>query len=336
MKIAAITGPHQSAVLDRPAPQIKGNFVLIKITLSPMCTEFKAYKEGWCSEEIGHEAVGIVVDAPPGARVRAGDRVVVMPQTPCGKCALCTSGDYIYCEHTFDPKAACDSPTGVATYAQYAIKQDWQLIPIPDGMPDAHAAMACCGFGPTFGAMQNMHLDAFDTLLITGLGPVGLGAVINAVYRGARVIGIESNSYRARLALELGAAAVIHPEDPDALQQVRSLTGGRGADKVIDCTAIPAAQKFAIQAARVRGHVSFVGWGGHIELDNMVPRGLTLQGAWHWNLNDSARIMQVIGACGISIDQMVTHTFPLTRVQDAWELQLTGQCGKVMLDPWEA
>jgi threonine dehydrogenase-like Zn-dependent dehydrogenase len=180
-----------------------------------------------------------------------------------------------------------------------------------------------------------MHVESFDTALIVGLGPVGLGGVINGVYRGARVIGVDPNPYRARLALELGAAAVVNPNDPDALEQIKALTGGRGVDKAMDCTAVPAAQQLAIAATRRRGHVTFVGWGGHIEMDNMVPGGLTLQGVWHWNLRDTPRMMQMIPACGAQLDKLITHTFPMAQAQDAWELQLTGQCGKVILHPWE-
>ena len=63
--------------------------------------------------------------------------------------------------------------------AQYILKQDWLLMPIPDDVSYLHGAMACCGIGPSFGAMQSMDLSAFDTILITGLGPVGLGAIVN-------------------------------------------------------------------------------------------------------------------------------------------------------------
>jgi L-iditol 2-dehydrogenase len=168
-----------------------------------------------------------------------------------------------------------------------------------------------------------------------GFGPVGLGAVINGVYRGAKVIGVDAQPYRARLALELGAKVVIDPNDPAAMENIRGLTRGRGVDKAIDCTAVPAAQKFAIEATRRRGHVSFVGWGGHIELNNMVPQGLTLQGIWHWNLQETHPFLQMIRETGSLIDKQITHTFPMSRVQEAWELQLTGNCGKVLLKPWD-
>jgi L-iditol 2-dehydrogenase len=335
MKVVEITGKQQATLVDKVMPKISQDFALVKIEIAPMCTEYKAYHAGWISDTLGHEAAGVVVDVAQPGKVKVGDRVVVMPQYPCGKCPLCLAGDYIYCEHSLDPLATCGSQTGTATYAQYMIKQDWLLLTIPDHISTEHAAMACCGLGPTFGAMQRMNVNAFDTLLVLGLGPVGLGAVINGVYRGAKVIGVESQPYRAKLALDLGAMTVLDPRDPDVLTQIKGLTSGCGVDKALDCTAVPEAQKFAIDATRRRGQVAFVGWGGHLELSNMVPQGLTMHGVWHWNLQDMHSFMKMIGDVGDLIDRQITHTFPLSRVQEAWELQLTGNCGKVLLRPWE-
>ena len=335
MKVVAITGKQQAALVEKPMPKIRQDFALVKIEIAPMCTEYKAYKEGWASDNLGHEAAGVVVEVAQPGKVKVGDRVVVMPQYPCGKCHLCMTGDYIYCEHGVDPLAVCGSETGTATYAQYVIKQDWLLLPVPDDMSTEHASMACCGLGPTFGAMQRMEVNAFDTVLVIGLGPVGLGAVINGVYRGAKVIGLDSQPYRAKLALDLGAKSVLDPTDPEVLAQIKGMTGGRGVDKAMDCTAVPAAQKFAIDATRRRGQVAFVGWGGHLELGNMVPQGLTLHGCWHWNLQDTHPFLKMIREAGDLVDRQITHTFPMSRAQEAWELQLTGNCGKILLKPWE-
>lgn len=335
MEVVAITAPRQAGIVQRPEPLVKGNFVKVRITVAPMCTEFKGYKEGWATDVIGHEAAGEVVEVAQPGRVKVGDRVVVMPQYPCGKCELCTAGDYIYCEHNVDPLAICSSPSGTAAYAQYIIKQDWLLLPVPDDISTEHAAMACCGLGPTFGAMQRMAVNAFDTVLVVGLGPVGLGGVINSVQRGARVIGVESHPYRTRLAKALGAEVVIDPSDPSALKKIKDMTGGRGVDKALDCTAVPAAQAFALTATRRRGQVAFVGWGGHIEQDNMVPQGLTLHGVWHWNLRDNYQMMQLIRRSANQLDQLITHRFAMQDVCKAWELQLTGECGKVLLYPWK-
>jgi threonine dehydrogenase-like Zn-dependent dehydrogenase len=335
MKVAAITGIRQAALVEKPMPRIAGNFALVKVEVAPLCTEYKSFAAGHLSDALGHEAAGTVVEVAQAGMVSPGDRVVVMPQYPCGKCPLCSSGDYIHCENNLDPLALCGSETGTGTYAQFLIKQDWLLLPVPAEMSLEHAAMACCGLGPAFGAMQRLQVTAFDTVLIVGLGPVGLGGVVNAVYRGATVIGVDSQPYRAALARELGASAVIDPTDPDALQRIRALTGGRGVDKAVDCTAVPAAQRLAIEATRRRGQVAFVGWGGHIELGNMVPQGLTLHGIWHWNRQDMHPFFRMIHGVGSLIDRQITHRLPMSRAQDAWELQLSGNCGKVLLDPWQ-
>lgn len=335
MKTVRITGERTCELIEVPDPKVKDEFCLIRITSAPMCTEVKDYAKGNISDCLGHEAAGEVVVSPHGAPVKRGERVVVMPLYPCGKCDFCLTGDYIFCQNSVDPLTCCDSETGMATYAQYCIKQNWMLIPIPEAIPVDHAAMACCGLGPAFGAMENMSVNAFDTVLVTGLGPVGLGAVINGVYRHAKVIGVEGNAYRANLAKKLGALAVVDPADLTALEQVKELTNGKGADKAIDCTAVPAAQKFAVDATRRRGHICFVGWGGRIEMGNMVPDGKILQGSWHWNLNHTQKMMKMIRECSDLIEQQITHRLPMSKVKDAWELQLTGECGKIILNPWE-
>ncbi|MBM3279439.1 MAG: zinc-binding dehydrogenase [Candidatus Handelsmanbacteria bacterium] len=108
--------------------------------------------------------------------------------------------------------------------------------------------MACCGLGSTFGAMQRLGVSAFDTMLITGMGPVGLGGVINGVYRGARVIAVEQHPYRRQLAL--GASAALDPGAGDLLPAITDLTGGTGVDKAIDCSGAAAAQRLLSAAAR--------------------------------------------------------------------------------------
>ncbi len=335
MKQVAITGKHECAVVERPEPQIRNEFVKVKILVAPMCTEYKAYLNGEVSDCLGHEAAGEVATVERKGSLKPGDRVVVMPQYPCGTCELCLAGEYIHCQHAVDPLKACDSQTGVATYAQYCIKQDWLLLPIPDDISTEHAAMACCGLGPSFGAVRAMKLEGGETVLITGMGPVGLGAVINAAYRNAKIIAIEGSKYRAAKAMELGAWKVVDPADPDALKIVKSLTGERGADKAIECCGIPAAQRFIVESTCRKGHICFIGWKGHLEIDNMIPDGLTLQGCWHWNLRDTPLMFRTIHDNARKLDALITHRFGMDQVRDAFEQQATGDCGKTLLLPWE-
>ncbi len=336
MKVVAIMGKRQCEIVERPDPRPAENLVVVKIMAAPMCTEYKAYRDGHITDSLGHEAAGEVVEVAQPGRVKVGDRVVVQPQYPCGKCALCVAGEYIHCQHCVDALALTGSRAGTATYAQYAIKQDWLCSPIPDGVGYLHAGMACCGLGPTFGAMQAMQVDSFDTVLITGLGPVGLGGVVNAQYRGARVVGVESQPFRAELARRAGAEVVLHP-DEDPLPRIMELTDGVGVDKAVDCSGAARAQRLCVEAARRKGQVAFVGEGGEVSLwvsDDMIRKGLSVRGSWHYNLAFYPKIMRIIQERPDQMDRLITHEFPMSRVQEAWELQLTGECAKVVLDPW--
>lgn len=333
MQVAAIFGPQQGGVVEKPMPTPKDDIVVVKIRVAPMCTEYQGFKEGHVSDCLGHEAVGEVVGVDKSSRVKVGDRVIVQPQNACGRCYLCQAGDHIHCQNPRDVCKETGSAAGTATLAQYLLKPDYLLTPIPNNLSDDHAAMACCGLGPTFGAMELLDVDAFDTVLITGLGPVGLGGVVNARYRGARVIGIESHPYRTALAKELGAAAVIDPRDPDAAEQVRALTNGSGADKAIETSGTAAAKNLLTDAVRRKGKIAFVGWNGEVQVNTIISKGLTLYGAWHYNSHAVPRLLHVIANSGAAIDKLITHRLPLNGVQEAWEIQVKGECGKIVLYP---
>lgn len=97
MKVAAITGKRKIELFNKPMPVAGEDFVVVKIHAAPMCTEYTLYDRGELTDCLGHEAVGEVVEVAQPGKVKVGDRVAVMPQYPCGKCALCLARDYIYC-----------------------------------------------------------------------------------------------------------------------------------------------------------------------------------------------------------------------------------------------
>ncbi|WP_276356968.1 zinc-dependent alcohol dehydrogenase [Cohnella caldifontis] len=329
MKKAAILGERQAGLVERPIPQPKGREVLIKVMVAPMCTEYKAFLEGKPHDCLGHEAVGEVVEAAPGGLFRPGDRVVAMPLSGCGECDLCLAGDFIHC---------LSNPMQDSAMSQYIVKPEVSLRKIPDDLTYEQAALACCGLGASFGAMQKLSVAAYDTLLVTGLGPVGLGAVINAKYCGARVIGVESNPYRIEVARRLGIDEVVDPRDPDALEKIKAMTGGIGPDCAVDCSGVPAAHRLCIDAVRRKGKVAFVG-ESHTETPVVVSRdlirkGIHLIGSWHYNLNDFPKLANVIRRSP-EARHFVTHWFPMSRIQEALETSVSQQCAKIMLRPWE-
>jgi len=344
MKKAAILGVRQAGLIDVPDPQPKEDWVVVKVHATPMCTEYKSFVAGRETQFLGHEAAGEVVAVAQPGRVKVGDRVVVMPQYPCGKCSLCVAGDYIHCENNYDFEAFVGTHEGSATYAQYLLKPSWLLPAIPDGVSYERASLALCALGPSFGAFQILGLSAFDTVLITGLGPVGLGGVVNARFRGARVIGVESVAWRAERASQMGAEAVLDPRDDDvamrtsSVERIKALTDGRGVDCALDCSGSVQAERLCIDATRRKGRVAFVGECGD-ELavrisPDMIRKGLTVIGSWHYNLNDFPLIMKVIQESP-QIDLLISHVLPMSRIQEAFEISASHECAKIILKPWE-
>jgi len=336
MKRAAITGVKQTALLDTPIPEPKEDWVLVKVHAVPLCTEYKGWLNG--TEYGGHEAAGEVIKVAQPGKVKVGDRVVVMPGSPCGKCAYCISGEYIHCEHFINTAEFSGLKHGGDTHVQYLIKQDWLLVPIPDGISYERASLACCGLGPTFGAMENMAVSATDTVMITGGGPVGLGGVINAKYRSARTILVERIPYRQLKAQELGADLVLDPDDPNIRSRIMQYTGGIGVDACLEASGTLQAQRLCIDVTRRKGQIALI---GECDEDLMIKaspdfirKGIVLIGQWHYNLNGIFKIMKVICDSPV-IEKLITHEFPMSRIQEALEISSSHNCAKIILRPWE-
>ncbi|MEK5060549.1 zinc-binding dehydrogenase [Paenibacillus sp. FSL H7-0326] len=329
MKAAEIIGEKLAVITDREKPALPEGWALVKIHTAPMCAEYKSFLQGHVSSCLGHEAAGEVVETASGSNIAVGSRVVVMPQYPCGRCQLCITGDFIHCEHSL--------PYSAPTMAQYIAKPSWLLLPIPDQLSYDEASLACCALGPSHGAFSTMGVDAFSTVLITGLGPVGLGAIVTAKYRGARVIAVESNEYRIELAKRLGADEIIDLSQEDAVNQIRSLTDGQGPDFGLDCSGAVAAHRLLIDAVRRKGSIAFVG-ECHAETpirisQDLLRKGIRLIGSWHYNLREYPQLIKLIQSSP-QAKQLITHTFPMSRIQEAFEVSASGRSGKILLHPW--
>ncbi len=297
-----------------------------------MCTEFKERAQRLPTDRLGHEAMGIVIDAGSSTRVRSGDRVVVMPHFGCGACDLCLRGEHIYCRHQRDLRVELDLEAGLGAFADTVVRPDHILLPVPDDISDEHAALACCTLGPGLTAAERMSVGPGQTVLVSGCGPVGLGAIVQSADRGARVIAVSPNAYRAALARSVGAFEVLDPGSDDVVERVLELTSGSGVDAVIETSGAPFAVRTAVDCLRPLGQLAVVAWGAPVELGPPVPTGLTLHACWHWNHQVHADDMwATIRRSGPLLDAIVTHRFPLDRSADAMDQQDSGACGKILL-----
>jgi len=339
MKKVVLLGNRRAELVEVPDPQPKEDWTVVKIHAAPMCTEYKAFVSEHPADNLGHEAAGEVVAVAQPGPVKVGDRVVVLPQYPCGTCPLCVAGDYIYCEHTYDPETFVGTRDGTATMAQYMLKPAWLLPAIPADMSYEMASLACCALGPTFGPMDTMNVGAFDTVLIAGAGPVGLGGIVNAKFRGARVIAAEYHPYRVQRARKLGADLIVDPRREDAVKEIVDFTDGIGADKAVECSGYVPAQRLCIDAARRRGSVSFVGecYDDALKIrvsPDLLRKGLNLHGSWMYNRRLVPQIMQVIQRSPV-INDLISHVLPMSRIQEAMEISASHDCAKIVLRPWE-
>lgn len=331
MKAATLTIDGAARLVDRPAPAAHGDLVVVRVELAPMCTEFRLRADGRAHDGLGHEAVGVVVDAGDSERVAAGDRVVVMPGLGCGRCALCAEGEYIYCPNQRDLHREVGDPFADAGYAEFLLKPDYLLLPIPDDVSSDHAAAASCLLGPGHGAAERLGVARGETLIVGGCGPVGLGAVIVAVARGAAVVALESTPYRQALARALGAET-FSADSAGLAPAVHTFTAGAGAATAIETRPVGTAQ--LVELIRPLGRLAIVSWGADVALPPIVPRGLTIHGCWHWNHECSAeRMWDLVRRVGAQLDTVITHRFPLSDFGEAMEVQQSRQCGKVLLVP---
>jgi len=222
---------------------------------------------------------------------------------------------------------------GTAAFAQYLLKPDWLLVRVPDDISLLHASLTCCGLGPSFTATQRTRVGPLNSILISGCGPVGLGAVVHANVRGARIFAVETNPFRVELAKALGAELVIDPMTSDVPLEVRAATS-RGVDAAIEASGAPTAARTLAKSLRVGGRMAVLSWGCDVDLPSLARLGISVHGCWHWNHQRHAEEMwATVRAAGSLLDVLITNVMPMSAVAEAMDIQDAGACGKVVLLP---
>jgi L-iditol 2-dehydrogenase len=324
-----VLGGGRAWLEETPRPAAGPGWALVRAMALPICgSDMGAFRSGGENRWAGHEGTGVVEEVAPGSRLKPGDSVVIAPQSTCGECELCRAGDYIYCRQ---------APQAMNHFHQFVKKQEALLPHLPDDVSLEAGSLAGCALCPGFSALDLARAGAFDTVLVTGLGPVGLGAVSVASFRGARVLGVEPQPFRRALAMELGAEEVFDPAAGDALEWVRERTGGKGVTCAVECSGRSQGARLCIDAAATLGRVAIVGENhGQLEIgpsDDLIRKGLTIFGTWAGSFLNYPRIFDLIRRKP-AVQKIITHTFPFSGAQRAFETFQSGQAGKVLLLPW--
>ena len=330
MSVVTIGG-RKAWLAEQPVPEPCGNEVVVKIHASPLCgSNMGMFSADGEFVNVGHEAAGEVVAVAQSQLLKVGDRVVLAPLNACGTCPDCLAGDVIFCAYR---------PQNFGFFAQYTRVLDTACLKIPDGIDYVHASLLGCGLGPAYEAISQLQVSGFDTLVVTGLGPVGLGATALATFLGARVIAIDPEPYRRDLAMRLGADVTLDGADPALHACLRAAVGERGIRKGLDCSGKEAAERLLIELAGIRGVIAFVGEnGGTIPVspsNDFIRKGLTILGCWHMNMLQAPNLFTFLRRAPEKAELLISHRFGFSQVQQAFDTFASRQSAKVILLPWE-
>src|SRR5690606_2868724 len=243
---------------------------------------------------LGHTAIGRVEALGPslgGAdELEIGDRVIVSGTPHCGECFYCGIGRPDQCSALLDntdpivASLADGREVGAAgrvgAYAERMLVERIQVHRLPESLPDATASLLGCGITTALGSVYTIaEVQPGESVAVVGLGHIGLWAVQGAKLAGAeRIIAIDGHPRRRGLARELGATHCVDAAATDAVEAVRSLTGGRGADVVIEAAGPELATRQAVLMARRAGTIVLTGVA-HSQTEVMLPQlQLTVQG----------------------------------------------------------
>jgi threonine dehydrogenase-like Zn-dependent dehydrogenase len=392
MRATVWSGRNTVQVENVPDPTIlNARDAIVKVTSTAICGSDLHLYDGYVptmkhGDILGHEFMGEVVEVAEGVdNLQVGDRVVVPFPIACGNCWSCQHELYSLCENS-NPNAGMGEkmfghPTaGIFGYSHltggYAGGQaeyvrvpfaDVGPIKVDDDLTDEQVLFLSDVFPTGYMGAELCDISGGDVIAVFGAGPVGLFAIASAILLGAeQVIAIDHQPYRLEMARnKAGATATIDAsEDPDVVEQLKELTGGRGPDAVIDCVGMEAthghsllnaADRFkqanrletdrgpalrdAIMACRPGGIVSVMGvYGGLMDkfpTGAFMNKGLQLRTGQCHVQRYMRPLYERIRNGDIDPSFIVTHRLPLHLAPDAYETfkHKEDECVKVVLTP---
>lgn len=316
--------------------------VLIRMAASGICHSDVNVVKGDEQQDLpvilGHEAAGIVEAVGAGVtHVKPGDRAAASLWRSCGHCYYCVSGTPSLCEtpHVLDSETRVHDMNGkpirqgmrVASWAEYAIVDQSQVVPVPDDMPLEAAALVGCGVITGVGAVINTaQVEAGSSVVVLGLGGVGINAVQAARLAGAQhVVAVDLLDEKLETAQEFGATHLVNAARSNPVQIVKDLTGGRGADYVFVTVGSERAISQSFEMLRKRGTTVIIGLVPNNGTAPLPVRQVALTevrvlGSFLGSTRLSVAFPQfteLYRQKRLKLDELITATFPLERINDA-------------------
>jgi threonine dehydrogenase-like Zn-dependent dehydrogenase len=337
-----LPGDSTVATVTREVPEPGHRQVLLAMKASSICgSDIRAiYRqhlghgpEAYQGVIAGHEPCGQVVATGPGCRrIGVGDRVVVYHVSGCGVCDQCRSGYLIGCT---DPSRAAYGWQRDGGHAEYLLADETTCLPLPQSLSYVDGALVSCGFGTAYEALLRLGVSGRDSLLVTGLGPVGMAAAMLARALGvAQIVGTDVSADRLRLSVDLALVDSALSADAQAEARLQELTGGRGFSTTLDCSGNPAARHLALASTAAWGRCAFVGEGGDVAFDVsqlLIHRQVTLHGSWVTSIGHMEDLLQQLDRWSLRPSAIVTDEFGLEEADLAYQVADRGSAGKVVI-----
>lgn len=356
----------QAAVLYEPntplrietfeLPELGPDHVRVKLVASGVChSDWHIIKGDWphipIPSILGHEGAGVVEEIGSAVTgIAVGDHVVLSWKRNCGLCEMCQKGFPNLCDEVPDDRTLPHVPgtgqrmrklLGLGTFSTATVVPKDVVIPIDKAVPLAQAALIGCGVLTGVGAVINTaKVEPGASVAIFGCGGVGLNCIQGAVLAGAEpIIAIDLRANKLEMAKAFGATHTIDASREDPIDRVREITGGPGAHyafEAIGLTGEPFRQ--AIECTRKRGVTVFVGHAPHntpVDFDArlLMPEKMVI-GSMYGTARphvDIPRLIALYRAGKLKLDELVTKSFALDRVNEAFQALASGQVARSVL-----
>ncbi|MGW4056253.1 S-(hydroxymethyl)mycothiol dehydrogenase [Streptomyces sp. NPDC004779] len=327
----------ETIVIPDPGP----GEAVVRIQACGVCHTDLHYKQGGINDDfpflLGHEAAGIVESVGEGVTdVAPGDYVILNWRAVCGQCRACRRGRPWYC---FDTHNATQRMTlldgtelspalGIGAFAEKTLVASGQCTKVDPAVAPEIAGLLGCGVMAGIGAAINTgNVSRGDTVAVIGCGGVGDAAIVGARLAGAaKIIAVDIDERKLAKAKEMGATDTVDSRTADPVEAIRELTGGFGADVVIEAVGRPETYKQAFYARDLAGTVVLVGVPTpemrlELPLLDVFGRGGSLKSSWYGDClpsRDFPMLIDLHRQGRIDLGAFVTETIALDEVEKAF------------------
>ena len=335
-------------VVDIVVPDPGPGEAVVRIQACGVCHTDLHYREGGINDEfpflLGHEAAGIVESVGAGlSDVAPGDFVVLNWRAVCGSCRACRKGKPWYCFSTFNAAqpmtltdgTALTAALGIGAFAEKTLVHSGQCTKVDSTAAPTAAGLLGCGIMAGLGAAINTGaVSRGDSVAVIGCGGVGSAAIAGARLAGATtVIAVDLDDRKLQGALHFGATHTVNAAAGDPIAAVQELTGGFGADVVIDAVGRPETWKQAFYGRDLAGTVVLVGVPTpdmriEMPLVDFFSRGGALKSSWYGDClpsRDFPYLIDLYNQGRLDLDSFVSETISLDGVEKAFTKMHDGQ-----------